>query len=207
MDHGKERTERKEEKHQTATKGDEWGEIESEGLREQRNQGNDLDDDSAVNQRVNLTERARELTREGEVVRGRDSERERDGSHESTRERERGVGGYTQPDPFTVFSSSSPVLLTEWMIPRRAAPFCWCLWGCFFSAGCPALETEARCVCAPLPPPFGPPSLLPAVLLSPLRLSLLLSHRFPSASLFCCFIGIRIHGIMQADMNTFGLKM
>ena len=89
MDRGKERTEGKEEKYQTAAKGDEWGEIESEGLREQRNQGNDLDDDSAVNQRANLTERARELTREREVVRGRDTERERDSSHESERERER----------------------------------------------------------------------------------------------------------------------
>lgn len=45
---------------------DEKGGIESEGLREERNQGNDLDDDSAVKQRANLTERARELTKERE---------------------------------------------------------------------------------------------------------------------------------------------
>lgn len=35
------RTERKDGKHQTATNGDERGEIESEGLREERIQGND----------------------------------------------------------------------------------------------------------------------------------------------------------------------
>lgn len=55
-------------------KGDERGEIESEGLREERNQGSDLDDDSAVKQRVNLTGRARELTNERKMVRGCNTE-------------------------------------------------------------------------------------------------------------------------------------
>ena len=54
---------------------DEKGEIESEGLREERNQGNDLDDDSAVKERADPTERARELARERE----REIERERGG--------------------------------------------------------------------------------------------------------------------------------
>lgn len=65
--------------------------TESEGLREERNQGNDLDGDSAVKQRTNLTERAGELTREREVVRGYDTERERDGSHEREREKLEGI--------------------------------------------------------------------------------------------------------------------
>ncbi len=70
-----ERTERKEERHQAAMKGDEKGEIESEGLREERNQGSELDDDSAMKQRANLTERARELT-ERKMVRGHNTKRE-----------------------------------------------------------------------------------------------------------------------------------
>lgn len=55
----------KSQKHQTAMR-DEKGEIESEGLREERNQGNDLDDDSAVKERADPTERAGELARERE---------------------------------------------------------------------------------------------------------------------------------------------
>lgn len=42
------------------------------------------------------------------------------------------------------------------------------------------------------------PSFLPAVLLYPLRLS----NRSPSV--VCCFIGIRVPGIMQADTDTLG---
>lgn len=68
--------------HQTTMKEDEQGEIETEGLREERIQGKDLDDDSAIKQRENLTAQARELTREREVVRGRDTEREGEGSRE-----------------------------------------------------------------------------------------------------------------------------
>lgn len=60
--------------HQTTMKEDKKGEIKTKGLREERNQGEDLDNDSAVNQRENLTAQAGELTREREVVRGHDTE-------------------------------------------------------------------------------------------------------------------------------------
>lgn len=42
------------------------GETESTGLRNERSQASDLHDDSAVKQRANLTEQARELSRERE---------------------------------------------------------------------------------------------------------------------------------------------
>lgn len=83
----KRKTERSQ-KHQTAMP-DEKGEIEREGLREERNQGNDLDDDSAVKERADPTERAGELARERETWSevGVLSERRWD----SMRERERGI--------------------------------------------------------------------------------------------------------------------
>lgn len=55
----KERTERKEDKQQTTMKGVEKGKIESEGLREERNQGDDFDETESKSDRD-----ARQLTRE-----------------------------------------------------------------------------------------------------------------------------------------------
>ena len=66
------------------------------------------------------------------MVRGRGTERETVGSHERKRERDKLAGMPSQICSLCFFCSP-PVLLTEWMIPRQAAPFCWCLWGCIFS--------------------------------------------------------------------------
>lgn len=57
-------------------KRDERREIESEGLRDERNHGNELHDDSATKQRANLTGQAKwsEVTILSESGRGRERE-------------------------------------------------------------------------------------------------------------------------------------
>lgn len=71
--------------------------------------------------------------------------------------------------------------------------------GVCICAGYPALETEAWCVCAPLPPPFAPPSFQLFSSTHTLLLSLL-----PSASTRRRFSEMRVCGITHADMGAFG---
>lgn len=164
--------------------GDEMGETESTGLRNERSQASDLHDDSAVKQRANLTEQARELSRE------RERDGQRSGRGMSTKRDSNKLEGRPGHIHIPGFPSAPPLLLTEWMVPRQEMPFFSCLQG--------VASVGWMCFC----------SITSSSILLCFQLFSSTHSEFISlcASLTCCFIGVSVRGVTYDRTDSLDWK-